>query len=588
MMRLKQLIFICIALILAVSVANAQKWNVDFQGNYNHNGIYGQTDPVDMTEPNLVWNIFQVQSINVAGAGSDYDSGPISMPLISDVNEVGSVVLTIGDGDPNTIVGWSGQSGEDALIGDWLLALSPSGDGHFDIPTTSPLNWKVAGLTADSPYLLTFYHGPVGGRGLDFEMNGETLSIVSNQVATILVDSDASGEIIGTAAYTGNEGNWAGLVIEEAVLPVIEDHPDDQFVAVGENAEFSIAATDPLGGMLSYQWFYDPDPETADDESELSGETTDTLSIDGVAEIDEGYYYCVVTTTSGSTTSNLAGLFIKRCLYHWPLNGDGVEANGTGYNGTLEGGAKFSMQGAEPNDVASVVGDGSLLLDGVDDFMNIVGDVPLPAVGSTPGFTVTFWARPNSLDNPLQGLIGKFGADAGTEDDDAFTVATATSTYGGKDGAWLSIADGTAANWASWTAAPEVFVVSQWTHIAFAYSAYGDLDMYLNGELYVDYNGHGLGFPDLEGDLRFGHKAESIRNVSDPESFFSGRIDDVKIFNYVLSPEDAAKDFTDVAGGFVCVTPPEYDLDDDCRVGISDIVELAGSWLDCNLYPDCF
>lgn len=48
---------------LLTSVAGANTWKIDFQGDENHGGTYNQTDPVDMTEPGVYWNIFEVPAL---------------------------------------------------------------------------------------------------------------------------------------------------------------------------------------------------------------------------------------------------------------------------------------------------------------------------------------------------------------------------------------------------------------------------------------------------------------------------------------------------------------------------------------------
>ncbi len=399
-------------------------------------------------------------------------------------------------------------------------------------------------------------------------------------------------QVIDDGVTDPNTIKGAVWQFDTKTVPFFSGQPVNQEAKDGQDVTFSVMVESATA--VTFEWFKDGVAGAiVDDDVKydiVSDALSSSLTVHDKTSADAGSYYCVATNAAGPKASELAELISLSLLYHWPLDGDGAEANGTGFDGTLEGGAKFTLQGTEPNDVASVVGSGSLSLDGVDDFMNIVGDVPLPQVGATPGFTVTCWVRPNNLSNPLQGIIGKFGTDTASENDDAFTIATATPAYGQTDGIWLSIADGVAANWASWTAAgPEVFIVDQWRFIAFVYSANNDFDLYIDGSQAVDYNGHSLGFPGLEGDLRFGHKPESINNVGDVENFFNGRIDDVKIYNYVLDKVEIANAYVTVrTEDSVCVEQPEFDQNDDCKVNLADFAVFAQSWMECFEYPTCY
>ena len=68
---------------------------------------------------------------------------------------------------------------------------------------------------------------------------------------------------------------------------------------------------------------------------------------------------------------------------------------------------------------------------------------------------------------------------------------------------------------------------------------------------------------------------------------FVGAMDEVKIFNYPLTADTIAETYYNYSGRTICVTKPEFDLNDDCKVDIADLAEVAGSWLDCGIYPSC-
>ena len=89
--------------------------------------------------------------------------------------------------------------------------------------------------------------------------------------------------------------------------PQVTVHPADQInLAPGSDVSFSVTATGTA--PLSYQWQkYGVD---LPDGGSITGATTDTLTITGVMEIDEGGYRCVVSNAVGKENSNAAVLTV--------------------------------------------------------------------------------------------------------------------------------------------------------------------------------------------------------------------------------------------------------------------------------------
>ena len=194
-----------------VSVANAQIWKIDFQGDENHNSTYGQNGPRDYTELEVYWNIFEVAGFSVIGA-TDVSTQPISMNLLDTDGNDHSVSLTI----LTDSWGWANEGTLDDLWGDYLIILNAHG------ATSDPTDWEITGLSPNTLCDLTYYHrGNIDGRGLNFVANGVETTVISTRdgyMATASVETDASGKITGTADSDGyNEGCWAGLVI--AIIP---------------------------------------------------------------------------------------------------------------------------------------------------------------------------------------------------------------------------------------------------------------------------------------------------------------------------------------------------------------------------------
>ena len=200
--------------VLASSAAAGTAWNVDFQGDNDHLGLFGQTDPVDHTEPGIVWNAFEVQAFN-STTSSEFESNT-SMNLLDENGTDNGVALSF-TGD---LVGWSGSSGANSLVGDFLILASFAG---ID---TSTVSWAISGLDPSATYNLTFYshndNNPV--RGINFVVNGAApfSQTNANPPVTIQVISSPGGGIAGTATNLFEpdaEGDWAGLQIEQVPEP---------------------------------------------------------------------------------------------------------------------------------------------------------------------------------------------------------------------------------------------------------------------------------------------------------------------------------------------------------------------------------
>ena len=73
-----------------------------------------------------------------------------------------------------------------------------------------------------------------------------------------------------------------------------------------------------------------------------------------------------------------------------------------------------------------------------------------------------------------------------------------------------------------------------------------------------------------------------------PDALYNGLLDDIRIYNHALTPEEVALLYTSTTPevDYICLpdaeNPLTYDVNGDCRVNLFDIVDLAGAWLDCD------
>lgn len=215
--RIELLASSVIVLLLASSSVGETTWNIDFQGDSDHLGLFGQTNPIDHTEPGVTWNTFEVQAFN-STTNSEFESNTSMALLDTEGNDNGVALTFSGD-----LVGWSGSFGADTLVGDYLILASFAG---ID---TSSVSWVVSGLDVNTDYDLTFYAHSTGGsgspvRGIDFTLNGAVSFTQTNAdpPVTVRVMTGGDGHILGTAVNMlepDAEGDWAGLQIERVPEP---------------------------------------------------------------------------------------------------------------------------------------------------------------------------------------------------------------------------------------------------------------------------------------------------------------------------------------------------------------------------------
>lgn len=88
---------------------------------------------------------------------------------------------------------------------------------------------------------------------------------------------------------------------------VFSTQPTDQSALEGNSVVFgSTAGSVPTGATISYQWYESTDGETfavVNDGGDYSGNTTNTLTISEVANVDGNSYRLVISTTDGGADS---------------------------------------------------------------------------------------------------------------------------------------------------------------------------------------------------------------------------------------------------------------------------------------------
>jgi len=107
---------------------------------------------------------------------------------------------------------------------------------------------------------------------------------------------------------------WFGPIVSKQITvgtgpfpPTIVEHPTSLSLLAGETAVFTVEATGTE--PLSYQW--QKNGSNLSNGGNISGATTDTLTITNVQSSDAANYRCVVTNGQGSATSDAATLAVQ-------------------------------------------------------------------------------------------------------------------------------------------------------------------------------------------------------------------------------------------------------------------------------------
>lgn len=234
----------------------------------------------------------------------------------------------------------------------WPLVEGPTTDPRFRAPifayqhgTSSPAQGcAVAGGAFYAPAVNQFPAQYSGQYFFADWCNGwiRTLNPTTNAVSpfatgltqpiSIKVGPDGSLYYLNRGDYFGSvPGSVLRISYSANQAPQISAHPASQTVLAGQTASFSVSATG--NSPLSYQWFRSGSP--------IAGASAATYVTPATTVADSGaQFYCVVTNSLGSATSNTATLTVNSP----PSTGvnllidPGFESNGAGWQKSTSGG----------------------------------------------------------------------------------------------------------------------------------------------------------------------------------------------------------------------------------------------------------
>ncbi len=176
--------------------------------------------------------------------------------------------------------------------------------------TVCETNDVTFSLDADGNNLSYQWQSNAGGSWQDLSDGGDISGATTDQLT--IDNTEEADEADYRAVVSGTCGDKTTNTVSLTVNPStdITSQPSDQNVCEGTNVTFSVGAD---GSSLSYQWQSNADGSWQDlsDGGDISGATTDQLTIDNTEEADEADYRVQVNGDCGSDTSNTATLTVN-------------------------------------------------------------------------------------------------------------------------------------------------------------------------------------------------------------------------------------------------------------------------------------
>lgn len=442
-------------------------------------------------------------------------------------------------------------------------------DGDFNPKT--PEGW--ANPAVDTTFSWTkAQYGPCGAtykvygseNGTDFALIGQTTDEQFTVPAGSLIEFNKT--------YFWRVDTHSGEDMEEGMvwtfdsvkqLPVIRSGPAPVTVVdAGATANLNIVATTSTVPefipMVKYEWFHGAtkvfEGFPVDDGA---GNYSCPLAVENVQLAKEGEYTCVVTNTVGPSTSAVGVLLTHRLMIHYTfdsVSGNTIpDSSASGFNGTLvspivdgtpvygglvNGMINKAIQLVGPNDP-----NGAYIATGKT-------AVQLGVLGALPR-SFSIWAKTQLFN------------DAGLYDMGAFADSADFS---------LRTLTGTTQRWRVqyWGGADRDLDIvpsfNNWVHTVLVNDGANN-QLYINGKLALAWAG---------AINTSNNTALMLGNWGGNR--FVGQLDDFRLYNYALTPKEAASLYAAVSGTTFCAVIPTYDLDGDCEVDMRDFAIFAAQW----------
>lgn len=330
-----------------------------------------------------------------------------------------------------------------------------------------------------------------------------------------------------------------------------------------------------------YQWYSSPDAIIDSSDNAISGAVSNYLNLPALAAGYQRYYYCKVTNSSSEVVySNVVTLVVERMLAHYRfennLNDTGPVStdlhHGTGVNSPVF-----------VND--AVEGSYALSLNGLNQYVTL-GTAAYPKAsllaadgigGGLDTGSILCWIK------AAQGgaILANYN-DGTTAGFDLTIAGDARILVRGNSGAPSA-------------AAKTLGIIGdgKWHLLAATWQANGQMRMYVdNTEAAAAYMPN-AGFSPWQYAVLVGANRTSDADRSIIGNYFGGLIDNLRIYNYVITPEAIAEEYYSLTGLSTCLNPnfegSQFNMDNTgssyCRVDLADFAAMAQNWLASGFYP---
>ena len=498
------------------------------------NGVISATDNIPQSGPTqyAANGIVEMEDLHI-GAGQDDGANFFFNGLIDDIgiwNEAldGSIIQSIMDngitsGLPDPALSTSNpvDLDLDGTVQSLEILISNAGQSQS-------LNISAASFNGDANFSVITLPGSIDP--------GATGSI------TIAFDPlGANGEFSADLEITSNDS-----LTPVRTIPVVGAIHDPMLVSdltlnLGNSTNGSLTITNngaTRGLNISNLEFSGPDAEHFDSNLPAiiaAGGGSETLSVSFDPLGEDGTFTATLAITSDDPLAPVTLINVvatvpiaNPLVAWWPLDIDGTDASGNGFDGTITG-ALAPAEGANAATGSSLTFEGGSRI-----------DVPFDQDLNPIDFTVTMWANASST--------GGFASPITSRDD----VNGGVSTHG------YIIYNDNGGNWNFWTGdgnpgwdtlSGGPVIIDTWTHLAIRYdSATETKTFFVDGVAAAtdtapsQYSANGS--VEME-TLHIGAGADDGNSF-----FFSGRIDDVGLFRTALSEQEISTIMMNGVGGF--------------------------------------
>lgn len=384
-----------------------------------------------------------------------------------------------------------------------------------------------------------------------------------------------------------------------STLPSITTEPVNARAILGAtNVPVFSIEVDSLTTPL-YQWFSSSDnvvdgTDVAINATLIPSAVTDTLVVPTVAVGYQRYYYCRVAnaaTVSGGGTeadivSNMVTLVVERMVAQYKFENNFTDT-AAGTTTDLHPGTGVNSPVFVSTD--KVEGSYALLLNGVNQYVSLASNAYpkasfLGAGGIGGGMdvgSILCWVKAT-----------KEGAIIGNADPNG--TVTLQIEAGGDASMSVRGTNSTVVGYAAAEPAPYYDLINDgnWHLIAATWDQNGVMRMYAD-TVRVQSDANPASFVNWMHGVLIGAGRPDDADYTVPGSFFGGLLDNLRVYNYIVTPETIAQEYYNWTGVSSCVnadfagsamnvdnTGPSY-----CRIDLADFAMLAENWLESGFYP---